>query len=84
MKSVAREIIIKPSLCSGCSTCSLACSLQNLGEFRPSGAYIKIIKNDFQGLFEISFSSLCRGCGMCARSCPFGALKEIEVGDTAS
>lgn len=76
---MAKEILIKPKLCTGCSTCSLACSLQNRGEFRPSMAYIRIFKKDFEGIFDITFSSSCRGCGVCARSCPSGALKEIEV-----
>ncbi|MFZ5633187.1 MAG: 4Fe-4S binding protein [Bacillota bacterium] len=83
MKTVAKEIVIKPRLCTGCTTCSLACSLQNRDEFRPSLAYIKILKRDFEGVFDITFSSSCRGCGVCARSCPSGALKIIEVADPA-
>jgi Fe-S-cluster-containing hydrogenase component 2 len=78
---MAKEIIIKPGLCIGCSTCSLTCSLQNRGEFRPSTAYVKVFKNDFKGIFDISFSSSCKGCGMCALSCPSGALRRIEVSD---
>ncbi len=75
---MAKEILVKPSLCTGCSTCSLACSLHNLGEFRPSRAYIQISKREFEGRFEIAFSSSCRGCGTCARSCPSGALKWVD------
>ncbi|MHB8156841.1 MAG: 4Fe-4S binding protein [Desulfocucumaceae bacterium] len=76
---MGKEIIIKPGLCTGCSTCSLACSLQNLGEFRPSKALIRITKDDFLGVFNIAFSSSCKGCGVCAKSCPSGALKTIDI-----
>lgn len=76
---MAKEILVRPGLCTGCSSCSLACSLQNRGEFRPAMAYIRISKKEFEGVFDISFSSSCRGCGVCARSCPSGALREIEL-----
>lgn len=76
---MAKEILIKPGLCTGCSTCSLVCSMINRGEFRPSLAYIRITKKDFEGIFDITISSTCRGCTMCARNCPSGALKVIEV-----
>ncbi|MCL6611524.1 MAG: 4Fe-4S binding protein [Peptococcaceae bacterium] len=80
---MAKEILIKPSLCTGCSTCSLACSMQNRGEFCPSRAHIRITKMDFEGRFEIIFSSSCRGCGICAKSCPSGAIKLIELPEAA-
>ncbi len=76
---MAKEIIIKPRLCLGCSTCSLACSLRHMGAFRPSMAHVRLQKKDFEGVFDITFSSSCRGCGSCARSCPSGALKEIDL-----
>jgi len=78
-----KEIIVKPTLCTGCSTCSLACSLQNRGEFRPSLAYVRIARKEFEGLFEITFSSGCRGCCACARSCPSGALKIVELAENS-
>ncbi len=81
---MAKEIMIKPKLCTGCSTCSLACSLQNRGEFRPSVAFIRISRNDFEGRFDIIFSSYCKGCGVCARSCPTGALRWVALEDTAA
>lgn len=76
---MSKEILIKPRLCIGCSTCSLYCSMQNTGEFRPSRAYIRIIRRDFEGRFDIVFSSSCKGCCVCARSCPSGALKLVDI-----
>ncbi|MFZ5647525.1 MAG: 4Fe-4S dicluster domain-containing protein [Bacillota bacterium] len=76
---MAKEIVIKPRLCLGCSLCSLSCSMQNTGEFKPSLAYIRITRMDFEGKFDITFSSSCRGCGVCARACPSGALRLVDV-----
>ncbi|MFZ5643004.1 MAG: 4Fe-4S dicluster domain-containing protein [Bacillota bacterium] len=78
---MAKEMLIKPGFCTGCSSCSLACSLQNLGVYNPSQAYIRILKKEFEGVFEISFSSRCKGCLLCARTCPSGALRVAEIAE---
>jgi carbon-monoxide dehydrogenase iron sulfur subunit len=80
---MAKEILIKPGLCIGCSTCSLTCSLQNRGEFRPSIAFVRVVRREFEGTFNISFSSACTGCGACAQNCPSGALSRIEINKEA-
>lgn len=76
---MAKEIVVRPWLCTGCSYCALTCSIVNADEFNPEKSFVKIKKDDFAGLFTISFSSACRKCRQCAKECPSGALSEIEV-----
>lgn len=80
---MAREILINPGKCTGCSSCALTCSIMNGEEFNQEKAFVTIRKDDFAGLFTITFSSACRGCRQCAKACPSGALREIETVEPA-
>lgn len=73
------QIVINPGKCTGCSSCALTCSLINYGEFNLNKSNIRIIKHDFEGIFQISFLSTCRNCGQCATVCPSGALQSIKI-----
>lgn len=75
---MASEMTIRPGRCIGCSTCALTCSLVHLGEFDPGRANIRIGRDDFAGVFTLSFSSTCNHCKQCARVCPTGALQLVE------
>jgi len=77
---MAKEMLIKPQLCIGCSTCALTCSFVHYGTFNLSSSNIQIFRDDFAGVFELRFSSSCDGCKQCARVCPSGALKLLETG----
>ncbi len=49
---MAKQMIIVPGKCIGCSTCALTCSFTYHGQFNPNKAHITIIKNDFEGIFK--------------------------------
>lgn len=76
---MARQMIIIPGKCIGCSTCALTCSFTYHGQFNPGKSYISIRKHDFDGVFEITFSSRCKSCKKCAQSCPSGALGIVDM-----
>ncbi|MDK2887841.1 MAG: hypothetical protein PWP72_719 [Thermoanaerobacter sp.] len=76
---MARELAINPGRCTGCCTCALTCAITHLGEFKLTGAFISIARDEFEGTFTITFSSLCRGCKKCALACPSGALRVVDV-----
>ncbi|MEW5952934.1 MAG: 4Fe-4S binding protein [Bacillota bacterium] len=78
---MAREMVVNPSKCIGCSTCALTCSITHHDEFRLQNAHVRINKKDFSGIFEICFASTCLGCKKCAGACPTGALKIIRTED---
>ena len=63
------NIKVYPSVCSGCLSCQLICSLRYDGAFNPLKARV-IIKSD-----EISFTDDCiETCHLCANYCAYGAL----------
>jgi len=78
---VAEEMVINPGRCIGCATCALTCAVVNSGAFDLAAAFIFIRRHDFEGTFEIAFSSGCRGCKSCARVCPSGALRLVRLPD---
>lgn len=80
---MAKQMIINPGKCTGCSTCSLTCSFFHNGEFNINKSYITITKHDFEGIFHITISSSCKGCKQCAEVCPSGALSALEIPDPA-
>lgn len=78
---MAKELVINPQRCIGCTTCALTCSITYGEDFDVNRAFVRIFKDDRNGLFTIAFSSACKGCKKCAEVCPAGALRTIEVAD---
>lgn len=73
-----RRICITPKKCIGCTACALMCSITYQNEFNPNKSYIRILKNDLDGIFHIVLSSLCLNCGKCTEACPSGCLSKTE------
>lgn len=69
--------------CSGCGTCSMACSFHHKGEFAPAKAAIQSVARDNGQGFWIAFSDtkegeqlVCNGCRECVKLCVSG--EELE------
>lgn len=61
------------ALCSGCSTCRLACAIVNFEEVSPSRSLLRIeARFPAPGDYRIQ---LCDQCGLCADSCPVDAIQ---------
>lgn len=73
-------LVLNPHKCIGCSTCSLVCSIINLGEYSVERAYVKLLRDDRQGRFFLAFSNQCKLCMQCAKNCPEGAISSVEEG----
>lgn len=76
------KMVITPKKCTGCTTCALTCSIIYSDEFDLSNSHIRIKKKDFQGTFEITFSSTCLSCYKCAKVCPTGCLEIVNITDS--
>ncbi len=64
--------------CSGCSTCRLACALENFREVKPSLSVLRI-----EGRFPAPGDyriHVCDHCGACADVCPVEAIQQSESG----
>jgi len=64
--------------CSGCSTCRLACAIENFREVRPSLAVLRI-----EGRFPAPGDyriHVCDQCGDCAEVCPDEAIQQDDSG----
>ena len=59
--------------CSGCSTCRLACAIENFQEVNPSKSLLRIeARFPAPGDYRIH---VCDQCGECAESCPEDAIQ---------
>ena len=58
--------------CSGCSTCRLACAIENFNEVNPSRSLLRI-EARFPGPGDYRIH-LCDQCGVCADNCPEDAI----------
>lgn len=58
--------------CSGCSTCRLACAIENFQEVNPAKAALRI-KGRFPAPGDYRIH-LCDQCGVCAEVCPVEAI----------
>ncbi len=76
-------------LCTGCTTCEMACSYHHSGAFQPGISSIEVTGNPKEG-FKISFYAVgqderaacdgCQGLGepLCLTYCPAVARSELE------
>jgi formate dehydrogenase beta subunit len=77
-------ILVDPTKCVGCLSCTLSCSINFEGTFNPSNARIKIVPPDRSiniGEASISFIDECKHCGICVASCLYGALTRGLITD---
>jgi Fe-S-cluster-containing hydrogenase component 2 len=59
--------------CSGCSTCRLACAIENFQEVNPSKSLLRIeARFPAPGDYRIH---VCDQCGECADNCPEDAIQ---------
>ncbi len=70
---VPKRLLVDASVCSGCRSCELACSLAHTSAFDPENSRIWIDKDEPSGL---DTPHACRQCGnaACVNACPTGAL----------
>jgi Fe-S-cluster-containing dehydrogenase component len=64
--------------CSGCTTCRLACAIENFREVKPSLAVLRI-----EGRFPAPGDyriHVCDQCGDCADVCPVEAIQQSDSG----
>lgn len=66
-----RRLYVDESLCKGCTSCELACSLKKEGECRPAVARLHVVKDDWEA---IELPIVCDQCGKCAKVCPIDAI----------
>lgn len=66
-------------LCTGCTTCQMACSLSHEGECSPKESRIQIVKNEEKAIY---IPVVCRQCEhpACLTTCPVGAIhKDLKT-----
>lgn len=68
-------IAVDHSVCTGCRTCEVVCSLHHCGECHPERSAIRVIRREKGGLV-FSLPLVCQQCAPapCAEACPTGAL----------
>ena len=64
--------------CTGCRVCELVCSMTKLGEFNPSKAHIKVMKNSEMDLNLVSLGTGCDFCGECVEWCMPKAIAFVD------
>ncbi|MFZ3382986.1 MAG: 4Fe-4S binding protein [Candidatus Methanoperedens sp.] len=73
-------LIADPDKCTGCRTCELVCSKENIS------SHIKILKNE---LFDVNIPTVSIKCHLCAEKpvciefCVAGALKLVSYDEAA-
>lgn len=65
--------MVNPSLCTGCRSCEMACSLHHEGKCSPALSRVRVIKFDAQGM---NFPTVCAHCAkpQCVSACTEGAI----------
>ncbi len=68
-------ISVNHSVCTGCRTCEVACSLFHFGECNPSRSAIRVVRRERKGLVT-SLPLVCQQCreAPCIAACASGAL----------
>ena len=70
-----KKIVRNDERCSGCLSCTLACSLFNFDLINPERSFIKLDKNERTQSFAISIDEGCKLCGECVKACAYEALR---------
>ncbi len=72
-------ISINHSVCTGCRTCEVACSLFHFGECNPSRSAIRVLRRERDGLVT-ALPLVCQQCrdASCIPACPSGALSRTD------
>ncbi len=72
-------ISVNHSVCTGCRTCEVVCSLFHFGECNPSRSAIRVIRREKGGLVT-SLPLVCQQCPnpSCAAACPSAALSKDD------
>ncbi len=74
-----RKVFYKDdSLCTGCRTCEMVCSLEKAGEFNPYKSAIWILRDDFSGIDK---PVICVHCKVpaCEKACPVEIDKPLSI-----
>ena len=74
-----KVLIIDTDICTGCRICELACSMIKHGEFSPSKAYIRVMKNKDMDINIVALGTKCDFCGECVQCCPPQALTFVDL-----
>ena len=75
-------ISIDHSVCTGCRTCEVVCSLYHFGECHPERSAIRVIRREKDGLV-FSLPLVCQQCKQapCVEACPSEALSRKSPKD---
>ena len=68
------------TLCYGCRTCELVCSLHHTGAFQPERSSIKATRQPRSGTVRWRVDDTCDRCltearALCVKYCAYGALR---------
>ena len=75
-------ISVDHSVCTGCRTCEVVCSLFHFGECNPARSAIRVIRREKDGLV-FSLPLVCQQCrqATCIGACPSDALSRKSEND---
>ncbi len=74
---MAKFLMIHPEKCTGCNNCSLACSYEKEGKFRPAASRVHVYAWEREGF---AVPMLCQQCNdaPCVGVCPTGAMHRSQ------
>jgi carbon-monoxide dehydrogenase iron sulfur subunit len=69
-----KTLMVQPTLCTGCRSCEMACSLSHEGKCSPALSRVRVIKFDAEGR---NVPSICAQCTRpeCLSACAEGAIR---------
>ena len=75
---MAKVLMIHPDRCTGCHSCTLACSFFHENEFRPTVSRVHVFSWERE---SISVPMMCQHCedAPCVSVCPTGAMHRNEA-----
>ncbi|OGP50836.1 MAG: hypothetical protein A2Y79_14125 [Deltaproteobacteria bacterium RBG_13_43_22] len=74
-------ISVNHSVCTGCRTCEVVCSLHHFGECNPEKSAIRVVRREKGGLV-FSLPLVCQQCeqAFCLEACPTEAIRRENQG----